>query len=41
MFPIAEDAEPFELLALDIDEFARKRFAIFCAPQAAIARAIP
>ncbi len=26
MLPIAKDAEPLELLALDIDEFARKRF---------------
>src|SRR6267142_124178 len=29
MLPIAEDAEPFELLALDIDELSRKRFRSF------------
>src|SRR4029077_19151708 len=27
IFPIAEDAESSELLALDVDEFSRKRFA--------------
>ena len=29
MFPIAEHAEPLELFALDVDEFSRKRFALF------------
>ena len=29
IFPIAKDAEPFELLALDIDEFPRERFRSF------------
>ena len=29
MFPVAEDAEPLKLLALDVDEFARKRFGFF------------
>ena len=27
MFPVAEYAEPLELVALDVDEFLRKRFA--------------
>jgi len=29
MFPIAKNAEAFELLALDIDKFARESFATF------------
>ena len=29
IFPIAKDAQPFELLALDIDEFPRERFRSF------------
>ena len=29
MFPVAEHAEPLELFALDVDEFSRKRFALF------------
>jgi hypothetical protein len=29
MFPITENAEAFELLALNIDEFARESFATF------------
>jgi hypothetical protein len=41
MFPIAENAEAFELLALDIDEFARESFATFAAPRAARGRVIP
>src|SRR5258705_5468100 len=29
MFPVAEHAESLELFALDVDEFSRKRFALF------------
>ena len=29
MFPIAEDAQALELLALDVDKFSRKRFGFF------------
>ena len=29
MFPVAEHTEPLELFALDVDEFSRKRFALF------------
>ena len=29
MFPIAEDAEPLELFALNIDELSRERFTPF------------
>ena len=29
ILPITEDAEPFELLALDVDELPRKRFRFF------------
>ena len=41
MLPVAEDAEPLELLALDIDEFARERLGSLAHFQRRQVRAIP
>ena len=41
VLPIAQDAEPLELLALDVDELARERLRLLAHFAAAKARAIP